>query len=148
MDKSDNLAVDLHHAIILLGRMLRESAGSELTAPQRSILSRLVQDGPHSLGQLAMAEQVTPPSITRTVQQLERKKLVIRKSGSDKRISLLDYTSRAWTLLEKEKTDRTHILHQYLSDLRTSELDLLQDCIPVLHKIIAAQRVVLRETSR
>ena len=69
----------LHSAAIHLLRRLRsEDAASGLTAPRLSALSVLVFGGPRSIGDLAAAEQVRPPTISRLVRELERDGLVTR----------------------------------------------------------------------
>src|ERR1700693_1051053 len=74
----------LHSAAInLLGRVRTEDDGMRLTAPLASALSVIVFGGPLSLGALARAEQVRPPTITRVVAQLERLGLVARESDPD-----------------------------------------------------------------
>ena len=62
------LADQLHSAAIHLLRTLRkEDDSSGLSAPRLSALSVVVFGGPLTLGQLARAEQVRPPTMTRIV---------------------------------------------------------------------------------
>ena len=75
----ENLAELLHSTAIRLLRTLRrvdESSG--LTAPRLSALSVIVFNGPITLGKLAEAEQVRPPTMTRIVNALEEQKLVVK----------------------------------------------------------------------
>ena len=67
----------LHSAAIHLLRRLRtEDSASGLSAPRLSALSVVIVGGPITLGALAAAEQVRPPTITRLVRELEREGLV------------------------------------------------------------------------
>src|SRR4051812_49977548 len=84
------LADRLHSAAIHLLRHLRkEDDASGLSAPRLSALSVVVFGGPLSLGALARAEQVRPPTMTRIVTGLQRDGLVTRKGDlRDRRLTL------------------------------------------------------------
>src|SRR5918992_1439308 len=70
----------LHSAAIhLLRRLRRVDVASGLTAPRLSALSVVVFSGPLTLGALAAAEQVQPPTMTRIVGALEAAGLVQRE---------------------------------------------------------------------
>src|ERR687883_145288 len=78
-DAATRLADRLHSAAIhLLRRLRREDARTGLSGPRLSALSVVVFAGPRTLGELAAAEQVRPPTMTRLVQALEREGLVAR----------------------------------------------------------------------
>ena len=80
------LADRLHSAAIhLLRRLRREDDASGLPAPQLSALSVIVFGGPITLGALAKAEQVRPPTITKVVAALEHAGLVGRDVDPDDR---------------------------------------------------------------
>ena len=85
-DTTLELADRLHSAAIhLLRRLRRQDDASGLPAPQLSALSVIVFGGRITLGDLAQAEQVRPPTITRVVAALEEDGLVERVSASDDR---------------------------------------------------------------
>jgi DNA-binding MarR family transcriptional regulator len=74
------LADQLHSASIhLLRGVRRVDARSGLPPAQLSALSVVVFGGPLSLGALAAAEQVRPPTMTRIVDALEAAGLVTRR---------------------------------------------------------------------
>ena len=79
-------------AIHLLRKLRREDSASglsapRLSAPRLSALSVIVFAGPVTMGELAAAEQVRPPTISRLVKDLERQGLVGRKTDpGDERI--------------------------------------------------------------
>ena len=76
---AEGIADRLHSAAIhLLRRLRQEDAAAGLTAPRLSALSVIVFAGPLTLGELAEAEQVRPPTISRLVQGLEAEGLVER----------------------------------------------------------------------
>src|SRR3712207_3940121 len=84
-----DLAARLHLASIRLLRTLRrEDDGSGLSAPRLSALSVVVFAGPLSLAELAAAEQVTPPTMSRIVDALVAAGLVTRQSRVEDRRSV------------------------------------------------------------
>src|ERR1051325_10869744 len=88
-DRVERVADRLHSASIpLLRRVRRRDDESGVTAPHLSALSVLVFGGARTLGELAAAEQVTPPSMTRIVRNLEADGLVEREAdASDRRVA-------------------------------------------------------------
>ncbi|HEY6948780.1 MAG TPA: MarR family transcriptional regulator, partial [Gemmatimonadales bacterium] len=97
------LADRLHSAAIHLLRWLRrEDAATGLSAPRLSALSVLVfGGGPVTLGQLAAAEQVRAPTMTRLVNGLEADGLVTRQADpGDARVTRIQATARGRALLE------------------------------------------------
>src|SRR6476661_9735879 len=87
-DLAASTAIRLHSAAIHLLRHLRkEDDASGLSAPRLSALSVVVFGGPVTLGQLARAEQVKPPTMTKIVTGLENDRLVERHPDRrDKRL--------------------------------------------------------------
>src|SRR5215210_541383 len=84
-----DVADHLHSAAIRLLRALRRQDDKwGLSAPRLSALSVVVFGGPIKLGDLARAEQVRPPTMTKLVRALEEAKLVTRKADRvDGRVS-------------------------------------------------------------
>src|SRR5437773_1966932 len=100
---SADLADRLHSAAIhLLRRLRREDDASGLPAPQLSALSVIVFGGPITLGALAQAEQVRPPTITKLVATLEEAGLVEREvDTADRRVVRVKATGRGTRLLQE-----------------------------------------------
>ena len=78
-------AADRFHsaAIHALRYAAREDPASGLSAARLSALSVLVFGGPKTLGELAAAEQVRPPTMTSIVQGLAEDSLVRRDADPD-----------------------------------------------------------------
>src|ERR1700693_3721509 len=94
----------LHSAAIHLLRKVRAQDRSTGIGPaQLSALSVLVFGGPRSLKELAEAEQVRPPTMSRIVVGLERTRLVRRKTTDDKRRILLESTAHGVKILQGER---------------------------------------------
>src|SRR3954464_9225153 len=107
-----DLADRLHStAIHLLRRLRREDDASGLPAPQLSALSVIVFGGPITLGALADAEQVRPPTITKLVAALEEAGLVERETDADdRRIVRVKATPRGARLLHEGRKRRVAAL--------------------------------------
>src|SRR5881275_3221952 len=102
-DTTLELADRLHSAAIhLLRRLRRQDDASGLPAPQLSALSVIVFGGPITLGALAAAEQVRPPTITRVVATLEESGLVVRETDdADRRVARVKATAKGTRLLQE-----------------------------------------------
>jgi DNA-binding MarR family transcriptional regulator len=123
-------------AIHLLRRLRTEDAASGLTAPRLSALSVIVFGGPLTLGALAAAEQVRPPTMTRLVTALERDGLVTREPDpGDRRQVLLRATSAGRRLLEEGRARRTASLARRLAALPPADLAALARAASLLERL-------------
>ena len=131
----------LHSAAIHLLRRLRVRDRESGVGPaQLSALSVLViGGGPRSLGELAEAEQVRPPTMSRIVAGLVRAGLVRRGKTEDGRRIRLEATAKGTRILQEGRQRRVESLAQALSSLpeadrlRVAELTELLD--QVLRKL-------------
>jgi DNA-binding MarR family transcriptional regulator len=135
-----DLADRLHSsAIHLLRRLRREDDALGLPAPQLSALSVIVFAGPVTLGALASAEQVRPPTITRLVDKLEAAGLVDRVPDPvDRRISRVEATAKGVKLLYDGRRRRVASLAASLRDLPAKERSALSKAVPILEKVVRA----------
>ncbi|MDB4873628.1 MAG: regulatory protein MarR [Gemmatimonadetes bacterium] len=132
------LADRLHSAAIhLLRRLRREDDASGLPAPQLSALSVIVfGGGPITLGRLAAAEQVRPPTITRLVVAMEQAGLVEREvDPDDRRVVRVKATARGTRLLHDGRQRRVATLAATLAALPASERAKLARAIAVLEAV-------------
>ena len=113
----------LHSAAIhLLRRVRARDSISGVGPAQLSALSVLVFGGPRSLGELAEAEQVRPPTMSRIVTSLVRSGLVRRKPTDDKRRFQLEPTAKGTRILQEGRQRRVELLAQVLQALDPKEL--------------------------
>jgi DNA-binding MarR family transcriptional regulator len=127
----------LHSAAIHLLRRLRvRDRESGIGPAQLSALSVLVFGGPRSLGELADAEQVKPPTMSRIVAGLERDGLVRRRPTEDGRRMRLEATARGTKILQEGRKRRVESLAQTLGSLDEKELAHLGEFAELLHQII------------
>ena len=127
----------LHSAAIhLLRRLRREDDASGLTAPQLSALSVIVFGGPLTLGALATAEQVRPPTITRVVATLEGAGLVAREpSATDGRVVVVRATGAGRRLLEAGRARRTDVLARQLAALPAGDVVTLEQAAAIMEQL-------------
>jgi DNA-binding MarR family transcriptional regulator len=134
------IADRLHSAAIhLLRRVRRVDEATGLTAAKLSALSVIVFGGPVSLRDLAAAEQVRPPSMTRTVKELERDGLVKREvDGVDRRIVRVKATAKGERILKEGRAGRINLLAQWLNALGRDELVQVDQASRILERLMAA----------
>src|ERR1700716_1117470 len=87
------LAARLRHATTRLRRRLLRDSEGDLSPSTMSALGTVVRLGPTRLRELAGAEQVRPPTISRVAAELEALGLVLRRPGRDRRSSYLEATA-------------------------------------------------------
>jgi DNA-binding MarR family transcriptional regulator len=135
---SEQVAARLHSASIRLLRLLRrEDDSSGLSAPRLSALSVLVFAGPQSLAELAAAEQVRPPTMSRIVDGLVEAGLVTRdvKPG-DRRSVRIAATEEGRRLLEAGRERRVRALTSRLARLAESERRALTRGVEILEQVV------------
>jgi DNA-binding MarR family transcriptional regulator len=137
-DPATALADRLHSAAIhLLRRLRRVDTTTGLSGPRLSALSVVVFGGPLTLGELAAAEQVRPPTMTRLVRALEARRLVVRESDEhDRRVVQLRATAKGRALMAEGRARRVSTLAEGLRTLDTPELDALDGAIETLERIV------------
>jgi DNA-binding MarR family transcriptional regulator len=137
-EKVHAVADRLHSATIHLLRRVRQQDMSSGEGPARlSALSVLVFGGPATLGQLAIAEQVKPPTMTRIVQGLERSDLVQRVSDPrDARRAKIHATAKGVALLQRARAMRIESLAQQLGVLREKDLLALESTVEILDGVL------------
>ena len=128
----------LHSAAIHLLRRLRVRDREGGVGPaQLSALSVLVLGGgPRSLGELAEAEQVRPPTMSRIVAGLVRAGLVRRGKAEDGRRVRLEATAKGTRILQQARQRRVESLAQALSLLSAEDTGRLRESIEHLEKVI------------
>jgi len=128
----------LHSAAIRLLRRLRTAdAATGLSAPRLSALSVVVFRGPLTLTELAVAEQVRPPTITRLVQHLERDGLVERlPDPGDRRVTRVRATAAGRRLLTAGRERRVRRLADDLTRLGAADRRALTRAVDALWRLV------------
>jgi DNA-binding MarR family transcriptional regulator len=117
----------LHSAALHLMRYVRtQDTAMGIGPAQASALSIVAFGGPRSLGELAEAEQVRPPTMSRIVDALVTGELVKREvSSSDRRAVTSTATEKGTRLMHEGRSRREKQLNKLLKHLTTNEVDQL-----------------------
>jgi DNA-binding MarR family transcriptional regulator len=124
-------------AVHLLRRLHREDAALGVSSSRLSALTVLVFGGPRTLGSLARAEGVTPPSMTRLVSAMEADGLVERtRSESDGRLVIIRATDAAVRLLHQGRDQRVAVLAGLVRALPDEDQATLDRAASILESIL------------
>lgn len=136
--EEERTADRLHSAMLhLLRRLRRVDASSGLNAPRLSALAVIVFAGPITLGGLAEAEQVRPPTMTRIVNALEQQGLVTKRGDAeDGRTIRLSATMKGRRVLVEGRNRRINLLAGQIASLRETDGKTLRAAIEILDGIV------------
>src|SRR3982750_4102975 len=135
-------AADRFHsaAIHALRHVRREDPATGLSAARLSALSVLVFGGPRTLGDLAAAEQVRPPTMTRIVQALERERLVRReRDPEDGRVARLRATAKGRRVMQSGRARRVPSLAGLLARLSRDEVARVREAAELVERALAQE---------
>jgi DNA-binding MarR family transcriptional regulator len=141
LTKIEELADRLHSTAIHLLRQVRvQDAASGLAPARLSALSVLVFGGAMSLNDLARAEQVRPPTMSRIVDALESANLIRRTvNQQDRRAVVLEATEKGTAILWQGRKRRIKFLAKHLSRLSEQERKQIEAAIKAIQKAMARQ---------
>jgi len=130
-------AARLQLTVMRLARRLRQQAPEGVTPSQLSALSTLYVRGPLTLGELAEAERVRPPTMTRIVAGLEEAGLLEReRDEKDRRCARVVVTRAGRTFVERSRTKKTAYLVGRLKKLSQEEVATLKRATEILEKVV------------
>jgi DNA-binding MarR family transcriptional regulator len=130
------LASELRMAVLRLSRRLRQHAPADITPSQLSALAVLVNHGKLTLSQLADAERVQPPTITRVVESLVQRELATRTvSDEDRRVAWVAATPAGRALVEGTRKRRDAYLARHLRTMSDDDLALLTRAALLLQRL-------------
>lgn len=133
-----SVADRLHSTAIHLLRRVRKQDVATGEGPARlSALSVLVFGGAKTLGELAAAEQVKPPTMSRIVAALARSRLIeVTKDSRDARRMHIRATAKGTKLLQKGRELRVAYLAGHLEGLNPNELEILDKAVEILRRVL------------
>jgi DNA-binding MarR family transcriptional regulator len=136
MNKVEELADRLHSTAIHLLRQVRIQDATTGIAPARlSALSVVVFGGAMSLNELARAEQVRPPTMSRIVDALQAEGLVRRtRNVKDRRAVVIEATEKGTAILWQGRKRRVKFLARRLSRLDEAELKQIENAVKAIQK--------------
>ena len=137
----DELAARIHAAALhLLRRLAQEDRATGVSPARLSALSVLVFGGPRTIGALATAEGVTPPTMTRLVAGLVADGLVERlEEPADRRVVRLQAspTGRATLLAGRDR--RVATLGTMLGPLTPKERRRLDQAAAIIEEMLGTR---------
>ena len=129
-----DIASQLNSVAIHLVRRAR-MVDQQLGVPpgQLSALSVLVFGGDRTIAELAAAEQVTSPTITRIVDGLERVGLAKRyPHPDDRRATVVRATAKGRQVMERGRQNRVQVIAALLDDMPGEHLAAVQQAASAL----------------
>src|SRR5687767_14622532 len=138
----DATADRLHSvAIHLLRGLRRVDRESGLSGPRLSALSVIVFRAPVTLTDLAAAEQVRVPTMSRLVRTLEASALVVRRTDpADGRSVLFRATAKGVRLLQAGRARRVASLGHALANIPPEDREIIRKALDVLEPLAASLR--------
>jgi DNA-binding MarR family transcriptional regulator len=107
---------------------------------QLSALSVLVFAGPKTLGELAAAEQVRPPTMTRIVQALEAHGLARReRDADDGRVHRLHATAKGRRVMQRGRRRRVANLAALLARLPSKDVARVREAAELVERALAQE---------
>lgn len=136
------LASELRVAVVRLRRRLvnERHPDNELSMSTMAVLGRLFREERElTIGELAQAEGVQPPSMTRTVTCLEGGGYVARQPHpTDGRQVVVTVTDRGSETVLADRARRDAWLARRLTELTPDERQTLRAAVPILEKLATA----------
>ncbi|MGH3412893.1 MAG: MarR family winged helix-turn-helix transcriptional regulator [Marmoricola sp.] len=133
------LASELRFSVMRLRRRLagERDPGNPLSIAAMAVLGSLRRNGGQlTVGALAQLERVQPPSMTRTVNCLERGGYVVRRPHDDDgRVVLVCLSDLGRQVLKADRARRDAWLAQRLSGLTSDERAALRAAAPILERL-------------
>lgn len=132
------LSEALRPAVMQLARRLRQVRADavELTPTQLSAMGVLARHDDQPIGALAAAEKVAAPSMTRTVNALEERGLVVRAPDpNDRRQSRVSLTPAGRELLLANRRRRSEWLAQRIAELEPEDREVLRRAVGIFERI-------------
>ena len=113
-------------SVMRLERRLRQRSAGGVTASQYAALVTISKRGELTLGELASAEGVAPPSMTRIAAHLEQAGLVQRRPDPlDRRVALVALSPEGAKMLREALTRRELYLREGLEALAPEDVAVL-----------------------
>ncbi|NNN01838.1 MAG: MarR family transcriptional regulator [Acidimicrobiaceae bacterium] len=130
-------ATRLRRAITRLNRRLRYSALGGVSPAQASMLATIELLDQPSLGDLAVAEQIQPPSVTRLVRTLEQAQLLRSwRDAEDRRCTRVQLSDQGHEELETIRQRKTEFLERKLISLSSADQKRAEALVTFLERLL------------
>jgi DNA-binding MarR family transcriptional regulator len=122
---------------VLLRHLSRADTGDGLTRARLSALALLVLGGPRTLGDLAAAEHVRPPTMTRLVHAMEADGLVVReRNPADGRSVIIRASATGEAKLALGRARQIAPLAESIAELAAAERRQLEAAADLLGRVL------------
>lgn len=129
------MATDLRLACMRISRRVRYESSHDVAPHQFSVMCRL-EEAPRTPGELAEIERVAKPSMTRTVNALVERGLVLRQDDPlDRRSVILSLTDEGRRSLTAIRRKRDAWMASRVAKLTPEEQDVLARATEILTKV-------------
>ena len=135
------IASELHHSSARLSRVLRAARPPEgLSMSKLSVLEHLYREGASTATVLAGYLRMQPQSLTRLLDYLERRKLIVRKvDEADRRRSRITITEGGTRVLKEDvHARRVHLAEAMEAALTPVERELLRLAAGLMERVADA----------
>lgn len=140
-DHDAALASRLRLAVMRLGRRLRQQTSDPISASQISALFVIERLQPVTMGDLARAERVAAPTMTRIVSALELSGMVVRAvDADDKRVARLALTTDGRKVLERSRSRKNAYLVARIRTLDDADHATLAAAADILERLAEGDR--------
>jgi DNA-binding MarR family transcriptional regulator len=137
----DELVGRLRFSVTRLARLLRQQDEGDMTPTVAVTLATIAREGPLTLGELAAAEQVAPPTVTKVTAKLEAAGLIDRiVDPTDRRVCRVVLSEAGRQQVEINRSRRTAWLADQLSALSDDDRTRLASALDVLERLTTAPR--------
>jgi DNA-binding MarR family transcriptional regulator len=134
---TEELPTRLRLAIMRLARRLRQQAEPDMTPSMLSAMANIEYRQPVTLGHLAEAERVTPPTMSKIVGRLEDEGLVTRTVDvDDRRIQRVSLSRDGAKLIARNRSRKNAYLARKLRRLEPHEVTKLEEAVGVIEKLL------------
>jgi DNA-binding MarR family transcriptional regulator len=131
-------STEVERLALVVGRLNRrmQIATGGLSHGLLSALATVTKQGPLRLSDLAQLEQVSAPSITRTIAELETRGLVVRRPDPDDgRASLLEAADAGIAAIQDARATRAHVVAELLERLDPADVAAIVAALPALERL-------------
>lgn len=125
-------------AVARLNRWATRQAVFDTPPAQARLLALISEVGPARIGELAVADHSSQPTMTIQVQRLEAAGFVQRRSDpSDARVALIEITPAGSAALEEVRRARRVALAPALDELSDDELAAIEKTIDAINRMVS-----------
>jgi DNA-binding MarR family transcriptional regulator len=135
--RSDTVEQFHHLAIVMLRKLRNVDEANGFSGPRASALSVLVFRGPQSLGELAAAEGVRAPTMSRLVKAMQAEGLVqSRVAEHDQRAVRIAPSAKGRRLMLRAREKRLAAIRELLRDASAEEKKALETVVGLLGRAL------------